>query len=238
MPLVLPGSLVLGPKSAANPSSLVDYLASISKASFYALWKATHGLAPHADGSGGTVVPGGAVGHWAPVLQSGFNYKFIQPTAASRPGYSETLSPPRPLVYGNGASWSMFLNSTSALNLDCTILVSYESSNLGGAVWSQSGANWSIRSAVSAPPSLFVSGASIEASETAHVTMSQPTGVAYKRRRCIAFQSPLATTRYGTPFYLFSYSGTGLFGSDGIAEIAITPKLTASECVQAMKFLG
>ena len=131
--LIVPGSLVIGPKPVASsaPATLVDYLTSIGKASWYGRYLASYGLAPNSDGTGGTVALNGAVGCWAPVQQVGFDHKWIQTVTGNRPAY--VLSDSVASITGNGANARMSLSSTTALDgMLYTILISAQIANDAG----------------------------------------------------------------------------------------------------------
>jgi len=125
MPLHLPGSLILGPRaaSAAAPATLIAYLTSIGKDSFYARFLAGEAMTVNSDGSGGAVADGGAVGRWSAFQSSNYTARFAQATAAARPGYGASRDG-KPGIFGNVSSWFMALDSTTANNQSFTLLAS------------------------------------------------------------------------------------------------------------------
>lgn len=237
MPLIVPGSLQLGPRSPAAPTTLIEYLASINKTSFYARWGASFGRAAQADGSGGPVPSGGAVGCWAPIQQSNFPYKFVQVTTASRPAYSETLSSLGPVISGNGLSWVMSLDSATALDRDCTILASVETTVTLGYIFSQNGDQWSWYSPPNQPPLFYYGTTELGTGLLqAHRSETPPGAASWQRLRRIAVSSGPQNSRYGSALRILGGNGA-YFSATRIAELAIVPRLTAAECGQALQFL-
>lgn len=235
MPLHIPGSLQLGPRPSSGPSTLVEYLESIGKDSWYGIYEAGYEMYANSDGSGGAVADGGAVGCWGPREQVSFNYKFIQATAASRPLYSTTLSAIGPTISGNGSSWRSYLNSTTALNLNCTILLHYENSNTEGYIFSQSGDNWCVYGRANNKPDTYYAN-SIEIGDSlARAESASSTGT-WTRNRKLAISSGASTARYNNAPFIFARS-SGAYHASRISNIAFVPTLTASECAKALEFV-
>lgn len=238
MPLLIQNSMTLGPRPAAAPSTLVAYLTSIGKASWYGIYEAGYEMYANSDGSGGAVADGGAVGCWGPREQVSFSHKFIQATAASRPVYSTTLYSTGPTVAGNGTSWLIALNSTTALNLECSILTASEySSTSNNVLWSQ-GSNWSLRASTSTGPILYYSGSNATNKYNSFVVCTEAINSATptSRKVLVGASSHVGNTgRYNTALTLFNIGVQ--YVADGIRRIAITPRLTQSELIRALSFL-
>lgn len=244
--LITPGVPTLGPVGSSTPATLADYLTSISKASWYSLFEAGTGMAQNSNGTG-AVASGDPVGCWAPSVQVGATFKFIQATSASRPTYSTTQYS-QATIYGNGTSHSLATDSTTALNRPITVLVQYELNNSTGMVFAQAGTVWGLRhTGANAPPGFYENGSQIEGQSAGSGDMDQVSSIVYRYRqsgtqgygrRAIAFNSsdPVRTTRYGNALTLLT--GSGLFCAAGIHRIAITDRLTWTEAAFALGYLG
>lgn len=225
MPVILPSSIQIGPRATA-PATIQAYLTSIGKASTYGIWTAGQGMAANSDGTG-SVSSGGAVGCWAPQYNSSLNYKFIQATSANRPQYT-TCSDSVACIAGNGSSWSLALESTTALNMAFTLCLSIELMNNTGYVHSQNNDTWSLygRSSSWSVPELY-HGTKDTALNTDFTIIRKATGTSYQNIIRIASVSPLSGTGwYNNALTLFS-SAAGFPGSHRIRQICICPVLTA-----------
>lgn len=196
----------------------------------------------NSDGSGGAVLDGGAVGCWMPCEQVNFNYQFIQSTSAARPGFGQSISPLGPVVYGNGTSWKMTLNSSTAIDIDCTLLCTGEFSNVGAtgkSLWAQNNFQWSAQiSGSSANPTILFNNSVELGDSLPQCRQVEGNGTTGGRFIRMAISSGAGTERYGSPLTLFSrFSGT-YFSPFRLREFAITPRLTASECMSAIACLS
>ncbi len=240
MPLVLPGAIILGPRASSAPSNIRQYLASIGKDSWLANWLATSGLAPNSDGSGGAVADGGAWGCWSTFENVASNWKFIQPTSAKRPAYTAggASFDGLPAVYGNAASWTAYLDSATALNKDYTLLISTEMKNVTGGVISQNlSYGISVYGVANAEPTYHYEGTAAGGNPLPKAVSSTPAGATWLNIRRIAISSGTGTTRYGYAPHLFSWAGSSAWSNALIRQIVFCPKLTASECAQAIQYL-
>ena len=226
---------MIGPRPAGGPTTLPAYLTSIGKASFYGIFKPGVNCFANSDGSGGAVATGGAVGCWVAEQAVNWTAKWIQATAASRPLYSTTLSPLGPTISGNGTSWTMSLDSATALNQDCTILMSVETLNMAGYVFTQNGDAWSLYTNVGADPDHYYGTVDL-GKGAPQARRSDGTSTAWQRLRRFAVSSGTATTRYGNAMRILGTAG-GYFATHRIAQIAIVPKLTSAECLLATQYL-
>jgi hypothetical protein len=250
MPLLIPTSAVLGPRPTGGPATLPAYLVSIAKDSFYGIYTPGQNMAPNSDGSGGAVADGGAVGSWSTSEALNWNWKFIQASAAARPAYGATISPLGPAIYGNGTSQWMKLNSDTALNGGYTVLMSFETTNTAGAVFSQNGVNFAWRELLNLYPAVYVTGdarlgvalpRAVQEIGIAETVIAANAATDWKSYRSVAVSSPSPGTVAGNalngfPFVLLSSNGVNLFSSARIAKIAFTPRLTRAECVQAITY--
>ena len=175
---------------------------------------------------------------WAPVGQVGFNFKFIQPTSASRPAYGATVSfGSVPAVYGNGSSWSAYLDTDTALDRDCTILMSVETfANSNTCLISQGDYAWTLLSQNYAAPTVWY--ATQEAGDALDCTHTRaPTGTAWQQVRRHAMSSGASTARYGQRIRLLAHSAS-FWSTARIRELIFCPKLTASEQAIALTYLA
>lgn len=223
-------------QGGASPADLPAYLQSIGKADWYGIYVPGYQMFANSDGSGGAVADGGAVGYWGPRYQVSFDFKFIQSTSANRPLYSTTLSGIGPTISGNGSSWSLGLNSTTALNLDCSIICWYENTNSTGYVWTQNLDGWSHYVRLNSRPDNYYAG-SLETGEALTRAESLVSNGTWIRDRRIVQSSGVSTSRYGTAMRLFNSGLGGSIGSHRIAYLAFVPKLTAAECVKALEYV-
>ena len=238
MPIILPGSMQLGPRGSSSPATMAAFLSSIGKSSWYGGFLQGQGLVANSDGSGGAVSSGGAVGCWATSQSAGgFSAKWIQATSASRPGYSTSLSGLGPVVYGNGSSWSLYLDSATALNRDCTILISLETTAASGYLFTQNGDQWSWYISGNSDPQLYYSTTEVgSALAQAHRNDTLSGAAAWQRARRVAISSGASTSRYGSPMRILG-GASGYFTGSRFAEIWVTEKLTSLECTKALTYL-
>lgn len=248
MPIVLPGSLQLGPRGSSAPSTLAAYFASLGKTQ-YSIFNQGSGMYQTSAGTG-AVDSGDPVGCWVAQYQAGETWKFHQPTAASRPTYSTSLFT-HPGIYGNGTSHCLLSDSTTALNRAITVLVLYNWQNTLGMAWSQNGQGFGIRhQAQNTPGSFFEFGTAIEgqgfstgggdydyvSAASRRYRVGATAGVA---RIAAAFNSsePVRTSRYGNALYLLS-GGASLFFAGSISAVAIVDRLSVAEHGEALRLLG
>ncbi len=250
MPLEMTGAMRLGPRPTGSsaPSTLVAYLESIGKASWYSIFEAGTGMFQNSNGTG-SVASGDPVGCWVAAYQVGATFKFHQPTSGSRPTYS-TSQYDLASIYGNGSSHTLFTDSTTALNRELTILVQYQTNNGTGMIWSHNGTVWALRhSAANSAPTFTENGSAVEGQAATSGDLDVVSSVDYRYRaasttgtgrRAVAFNSsePIRTSRYNTALYLFSSAGASLFSAAGIRRIAIiNPRLTYLEADVALQYL-
>lgn len=233
MPIIVPDGVVIGPKSSGTtaPATLVEYLTSISKTSFYARWIASSGLAPNSDGTGGAVSLNGAVGYWAPIEQSGFNHNWIQATTAQRPSY--VLSDGTASIVGNGSTWNMYLDAAALDSVQHSVLISFQISGDGGYLYSHNNTQNALQQqASSAYPRLRIAGGT---GFNAPQAWQFKAGTTYPKVRA-AWDYTGTTT--GVPRILVaSTNGTG-WTAGAIMEIAVCPRLTEDQCNQALEYLA
>ena len=235
MPLLLPGSAAIGPRPASGPATLPAFLASIAKASFYGIYTAGQNMAANSDGSGGAVADGGAVGCWTASDTASWTAKFIQATSASRPAYGATISGGQPAIYGNGTSWSMALDSATALDRDHTILMSVETMSQNGYVFTQNGDQWSYYQRSGANPDIYwatnlATGNGLPRAGQGELSTT------YQRIQRIAISTGSGTAHYGNAMRIFS-GASAYFATCRIRQIAFVPKLTGLECARALPLL-
>ena len=232
--LIVPGSLVIGPKPVASsaPATLVDYLTSIGKASWYGRYLASNGLAPNSDGTGGAVSLNGAVGYWPPIEQVSFNHNWIQATTAQRPSYVNSDGVAS--IVGNGSTWNMYLSSAALDSVQYSVLVSYQHSDDGGYLYSQNNTQNALQQQTSNYARLRIAGSTGYNHPQAWQYKTTTGGTNPKVR--VAWQYTSTTT--GVPRILVaSTNGTG-WTAAAIMEIAVCPRLTTDECRQALEFLA
>ena len=236
MPILMPGSMQLGPRGSAIPADLVAYLSSISKASWYANFLPGQGMAANSDGSGGSPALNGAVGCWAAYQATGWTAKFIQSTSASRPQYVSTTY--GNAIAGNGSSWSLVLDSSTALNQDCTVLMSVITSSTSGYIFSHGNDAWSYYTPPNQPPVIYYNFDTEigDGLDQAQSRVKPSGGAAWDRRRRVAMSSGSSTSRYGNAPRIIGGNGA-YFSAAKILQIAFVPKLTEAECQQAIRFL-
>ena len=239
MPLIIPNSLRLGPTgSSSAPASLSAFLTSIGKASWYANWLASLGLDSLSTGLGGAVASGGVVGRWSPLEQVGFNYNFIQATSANRPTYDATIcSDGVPAIYGNGSSWSLSLDSTTALNRDFTILISAETLNASNSyLFSKGGDQWSYYTNSIGNGIPYYASTTLIADQQIKALSDGLSTPGTHRIRKFAMSSGTSTGHYGNALRLLMHNAA-YFAFHRIRGLALVPKLTANECSQALQYL-
>lgn len=226
----------VGPLGASAPSTLLEYLASVSKANWYALFTPGVNMTANSDGSGGAVALNGSVGCWAADQSLGWTAKFIQATSASRPQYVSTAY--GNAVQGNGSSWSLALDSTTALNLDCTVLLSVITSSTLGYVFSHGGDAWSYYGPPGQTPMIYYNYDTElgEGLDQAQSRIKPSGGASYDRRRKLAISSGVSTSRYGNAARIIGGSGA-YFSASKILQVGFVPKLSETECQNAIRFL-
>lgn len=225
----------IGPLPVAAPASLVAYLTSIGKASWYGQYLATAGKSANSDGSG-SVADGGAVGKWAANQAVGWTASFIQPTAASRPLFSTSVSTLGPVIYGNGTSATLYLDQATALDKDCTVLVSTETLNAYGYLFTQNMDNWSYYTQAGQPALTYYAGSPATGANLTQSDNRDGTATNWQFYRRLAISSGTSTARYGQPFRLLG-TASGSFTAHRIAELWFVPKLTRAECNKALAYL-
>jgi len=246
MPIEMAGALRLGPRptGSAAPTTLVEYLESIGKDSWYSIFEAGTGMFQNSNGTG-SVASGDPVGCWVAAYQVGATFKFHQPTSGSRPTYSTTQYD-QPTIYGNGSSHSLYTDSTTALNRELTVLAQFQTNNGTGMIWSQNSTQWALRMvATNSPPAFIEFGSNIEAlaledSDTVSASAYSMRGkaTAGTGRRRAGFNSSARTARHGNAMYLFSSTGSSTFSAAGIRRLAIIePRLTFVELATALQFM-
>lgn len=232
MPLLIDGSLQIGPRGAASITTVPEYLASISKNSWYIGYVAGSGMASNSDGSG-TVSDGGAVGKWSPIYYtSGLDtVAFTQATSGNRPAYGASRNG-LPGIYGDASAWHMNLNSTTQLNGSYTVLIKawtvletahVYSHNSNGVAWS---------TATTTQDQFIVNSVQTQVSKSVFYTpvpsTTQVANVGW---------STTGTAHNGfAPRILMRTSGTAP-SSSTIHTLWLVPVLTASEIRGALAFL-
>jgi hypothetical protein len=219
------------PQAASSPlANIVEFLQSINKASWYARWIATFGLAPNSDGSGGPVALGGPVGCWAPIQQLGFDFKWIQSITSKRPAYG--LQDGLAAVYGDSTTWALDLNSTTALNgvPHCTF-VSFLSKVEAKYIYSHDISEDALQTQTGSAERVLSGGGY---SNGQLIAMSRNyTGT--QSRVKYGWRSLMQPS--GAPRLLDRTSG-GSFSGSGLYEVAFTPALTSAEMNEALKYLA
>lgn len=163
--------------------------------------------------------------------------KFIQATAASRPQYSVSASSYGPSIVGNGTSWSLYLDSATALNQDCTILISAETPNAAGYLFTQNGDAYCVYTRANQATAYYYNfDMDLGESQSQSYLVKPPGGAAWTRRRKIAFASGVSTSRYGNVLRLLGGNGAYWLAAK-ILEVAIVPKLTSDQQWAALSYL-
>lgn len=231
MPLVIPGSTQIGPHAAAPPATLVDYLVSIGKSSWYGRFLASSGLAPNSDGSGGAVADGGAVGCWAAIQAASFSAKFTQATSASRPAYGASRDG-KAGIYGNGSSWFMSLDSTTALNGSFSLLFSGWFVNESASVVSQNSLNLALRTASNIADQIYVTGV-----QAISAQQSWQRGLSGANNHVRGGFTTTGTGHNGNSMNLLRRSTASEYSTSTLYEIAMCPALTHEELSRAISYL-
>jgi len=241
MPLHLSGSLILGPRPSGSggssaPATMAAYLTSIGKDSWYGQYLAGTNMTATSAGAGGAVTTdGSSVGSWLVNQSAGsFSAMFHQTSSSKRPTYGTSRNG-KPGIYGDSTVYWLFLNSTTALNLSHTVLMSVWSTTTSGQyVYSHNGNNIAFKGA---PP---------EQAFTAGVTGNQVESVlscAPVASTTGAMKLGISTSGSGTAYYnnapnLFRMSSATNYSDYTIHELWFTPRLTAAEMTAALKFLA
>ncbi len=229
--LQIAGAVRIGPLAASVPATMVAYLTSIGKASFYARFLAGQGMTANSDGSGGSPADGAAVGCWSAYQANNFTAKFIQATSASRPAYGASRNG-KPGIYGNASSWFLTLNSTTANNQSFTLLASGWTASENATWISQNNNALRAVTGTTAMDGLFVGGAVSNAAPQA--TRKSLSGAGNAVRLGVTTTS---AAHYHQTMNLFRRSTGVEYSSSTLHELWIVPPLSADEIAQALGYL-
>jgi hypothetical protein len=239
MPLYLPGSVVLGPRGSGTspPSSLTAYLASIGKASWYGGYLAGVNMTSSGAGSGTTVTTNGAsVGSWLPnKTAGGWTALFSQGSGPKKPLFG-TNQNGKPGIYGDGYDFFLSLNSTTALNLPHSVLISASTLQDSGCLYSHNARTLAYVNGVSTDvdPSLY-SGA-VRNNQVPKALLSTPTTSTTASIKVGI--SSIGTAFYNTAPNLFRQSDATAYTASTIHELWFVPQLTPAEMGVALTYLA
>lgn len=234
MPLLLPGSLILGPRSATVPTTMVGYLASLGKNSFYARFLAGQSMTVNSDGTGGAVADGGAVGKWSAYQYNNYAASFIQSTSASRPAYGASRDG-KPGIFGNASSWFMSLDSTTANNQSFTLLASGWMVAEAASWVSQNSNNFAVKTVSSLTgPDIAYIGA-FPTNTAPQVWRKSASGANNSLRMGITTTS---ATHYNSVMNLLRRTTGNEYSSSTLHELWIVPPLTVGEIAKALDYLA
>ena len=187
-------------------------------------------MAANSDGSG-SVADGGVVGCWTAHEASGFTAKWIQATAGSRPTYS-TNRDGSPGIYGNGTSWFLQLDSTTALNGGYTLLVSSWNSNETASLFSHNSLNLALRTAANGMDTTYIGG--VLANTASAAWRKGLSGTGNRSRGGVTWTG---TAHNGNAPRLLCRSTGSEFSTSSFLEIVVCPSLTGAEIDIAHSYL-
>ncbi|RLS34366.1 MAG: hypothetical protein DWH81_15500 [Planctomycetota bacterium] len=239
MPLYLPGSVVLGPRGsgASAPSSLTAFLASIGKASWYGGFQAGVNMFSATAGGGSSVTTNGAnVGSWLPNnTAGGWTAVFNQGSSPKKPMYGTSRNG-KPGIFGDADGLHFSFNSTTALNLPHTVLISAWTSQDSGCLYSHNTRTIAYLNGASTDgdPNIYSGG--VRNNQVAKALISTPaTSTTASIKVGI---SSTGSAFYNTAPNLFRQSDATAYTNSTIYELWFVPWLTPSEANVALTYLA
>ncbi len=239
MPLYLPGAVTLGPRSSGTsvPSTLVAYLASIGKDSWYGGFLAGVNMTSSSAGGGSAVSTNGAsLGSWLPNYSAGgWNALFSQGSSPKKPAFG-TNQNGKPGIFGDGSDQFFTLNSTTALNLPHSVLISAWTPQSSGCLYSHNVKTiaYLTGSGTDMDPSIYSGGLRnnqvpklLQSTPSTSTTASIKVGI-----------SSVGSAFYNTAPNLFRQSDNSLFTASTIHELWFVPQLTPAELAMALTYLA
>ena len=240
MPLIVPGSMQIGPRPSGSsaPATLPEYLASIGKGSWYGGFRA--GLQQFSDFD--NLVPvtadGASVRNWlANWSAGGFSASWGQSTGSRRPAYGTSRNG-KPGIYGDGTDWYMTLNSPTALDRTHTVLLStWTSVFVYGRFYSHGANNSSFQcpNNTTTQPTFLINGTTGGVTQN---TVLEQTAVSGSTSAHRCGWSTVGTGFYGSAPTLFRSTAGIVYTANTIHEIwLIGAELTPREISAALSYL-
>lgn len=239
MPLYLHGSALLGPRSSGTsaPSSLLAYLASIGKASWYGGYLAGVNMFSSTNGAGSAVTTNGTnIGSWLPNNSAGgWASAFNQGSSPKKPLYETSLNG-KPGIHGDGSDMYFSLSSTLPLNLAHTVLISAWTSQDSGCLYSHNARTIAYINGASADGDPNVYSGGVRNNQVAKALISTPaTSTTASIKVGI---SSTGSAFYNTSLNLFRQSDATTYTNSTIYELWFVPWLTPSEMNVALTYLA
>jgi hypothetical protein len=225
--LVVNGAMTLGPAptGSSGPTTLPEYLTSISKDSLYGGYRAGLNMYGSADNSS-PVSDGQSVRRWvANWTAGGWAAEFTQGSSPKRPVYGASRNG-KAGIYGDGTDWYLELNSTTVLNRDYTLLLSLWLPRDGFAIYSHNVARLRVNAGTATnAPRIYANNVD---NDQATCTVQRAAATSTTCAAKVAINSS-GTLHYNTASNLFRQSDAANFSPGTIHELWFVPQLTAEE---------
>lgn len=241
MPIYITGSTLVGPRAAGGAANLPAYLQSIGKASWYGGYKVPLQLFSDIGNTTLVTTDNAAWRNWLPNWSAGgWSASFGQSNGPRRCAYGASRNG-KPGIYADGVDWFANLSSTTALNLQHTVLISAWVTCAAGPPCLYSHANQAMRYEC---PTATGNQSSVFAASTkknfnaSHVQQATPVDASSYALRIGWSTDPASTQHHNNAPNLFRSSSDANYSSSTIYELWFVPWLTPAEITDALKFLA
>lgn len=230
-----------GAAGSSAPGTLTDYLTSIGKASWYGGYKAPLQLFSDISNTVPVTTDGTTWRNWLPNWSAGgWSASFGQSTGSRRCALGTSRNG-KPGVYADGVDWFATLSSTTALNLQHTVLMSAWVTCAAGPPCLYSHANQAMRfncpTAMGNSPSVYGSSSKKDTNANLVQQVTPVDGSSYSLR--IGWSTdPASTQHHNNAPNLFRSSTDAAYSSSTIHELWYVPWLTPAEITNALQFLA